>query len=198
VNALGWPHPTDPMPMPLLHRVAARDAAAVRECLDRFGGLVWSLARRFSPSSSDAEDAVQEVFLDLWKNAGRFDPSLASEATYVAMIARRRLIDRHRRGQRRMDTEPLPDALGEAAPEGTRQEVCAEAAFAVKAMASLKPEQRRVLVMSVTQGMSHEEIANATGLPIGTVKTHARRGLLRVREALLNVRPATPPAEERS
>src|SRR5436190_14026687 len=90
---------------PLLGRVAAGDEAAVRECLARYGGLVWSIARRFEPS--DAEDAVQEIFLDLWKSAARFDRAVASETAFVAMIARRRLIDRRRTRGRR----PTLDAM---------------------------------------------------------------------------------------
>jgi RNA polymerase sigma factor (sigma-70 family) len=169
----------------LLHRVAARDAAAIRECLDRYGALVWSLARRMSPSPTEAEDAVQEIFLDLWQSAGRFDPGIATEAGFVAMIARRRLIDRHRRRQRRWDTEPLPEVLSEPQGQGgPRQEVCAEAALAARAMEQLRPEQRAVLVLSC-QGMSHEEIATAMGMPLGTVKAHVRRGLSRVRQALV-------------
>ena len=173
-----------PVTSSLLHRVASRDPAAIRSCLDQFGGLVWSLARRMSPSTSDAEDAVQEIFVDLWQSAARFDPKLATEAGFVAMIARRRLIDRIRRRQRRSDTEPLPEVLEEAPTSArTRQEACAEAGLAAKAMQQLRPEQRQALVLAC-QGLSHEEIAATTGMPLGTVKTHVRRGLSRVRQAL--------------
>src|SRR3954470_11204914 len=90
---------------PLLGRVAAGDQQAVRECLARYGGLVWSIARRFE--GNDAEDAVQEIFLDLWRSAPRFDPQLSSEPAFVAMLARRRLIDRRRMRQRRPTTETI-------------------------------------------------------------------------------------------
>ncbi len=157
----------------------------MRACLDRYGALVWSLARRMSPSVQDAEDAVQEIFVDLWQSAVRFDPALATEAGFVAMIARRRLIDRIRRRQRRSDTEPLPEVLAEpVGASGPRQEVCAEAALAARAMEQLRPEQRVALLLAC-QGLSHEEIAAATGMPLGTVKTHVRRGLSRVRQALV-------------
>jgi RNA polymerase sigma-70 factor (ECF subfamily) len=169
------------MPDSLLARVGAGDKSAVRECLQRFGGLVWSLARRLSASPSDAEDAVQEIFVDLWRSASKYDPRAASEATFVAMIARRRLIDRLRSRQRRRE-EPLgegAEAIAEAPGE-----TAAEAALAAKAIAQLRPEQQRVLLLATMHGLSHEEIAERTGLPLGTVKTHARRGLLRVREVL--------------
>jgi RNA polymerase sigma-70 factor (ECF subfamily) len=172
------------MPDSLLARVGAGDANAVRECLQRFGGLVWSLARRLSPSPSDAEDAVQEIFVDLWKSAKRFDPRAASEATFVAMIARRRLIDRLRSRRRRRE-DPLEEgAEASALAESPPGELAAEAALAAKALAQLRPEQRQVLLLATIHGLSHEEIAKRTGLPLGTVKTHARRGLLRVREVL--------------
>jgi RNA polymerase sigma-70 factor (ECF subfamily) len=168
----------------LLQRVASGDGQAARDCIREFGGLVWSLARRRSPSQADAEDAVQEIFLDIWRSAPRFDPKAASEATFVAMIARRRLIDRRRRRQRRPETEPLLEGLATEGP-ASGAETCMEAAAAAKAVARLRPEQRTVLLLATCQGMSHEEIAQTTGMPLGTVKAHARRGLLRVREALL-------------
>jgi len=172
---------------PLLHRVAAGDPAAVRECIAQYGGLVWSLSRRLSRGDADAEDAAQEIFLDLWKSAGRFDPSVSSEVTFVAMIARRRLIDRRRQSQRRPGTEPLADPSAlvlEAYRTDPTAELSAEASIAAKAMARLGPEQRDVVILSSYYGYSHEEIATSTGLPLGTVKSHARRGLSRVRDLL--------------
>jgi RNA polymerase sigma-70 factor (ECF subfamily) len=169
----------------ILHRVATGDPAAMSDCMERFGGLVWSLARRATAGASDADDAVQEIFVDLWKSASRFDPSIATETTFVAMIARRRLIDRGRRRQRRIDTAALPEAAQPAAPEDTAATARREdAARAAAALERLRPEQQRVLQLSIYHGRSHEEISRATGLPLGTVKTHARRGLIRLREML--------------
>jgi RNA polymerase sigma-70 factor (ECF subfamily) len=154
-------------------------------CMDRFGGLVWSLARRATVGASDADDAVQEIFVDLWKSAARFDPSIATETTFVAMIARRRLIDRGRRRARRLDTAALPEAVQPAAPQEADSSARGEeAARAAAALERLRPEQQRVLQLSIYHGRSHEEISRATGLPLGTVKTHARRGLIRLREIL--------------
>src|SRR5262245_63951716 len=96
-------------PPVLLGRVAAGDQAAIRECIARYGGVVWSLARRFEARDGDAEDAVQEIFLDLWKSAARFDRQIASEAAFVAMIARRRLIDRKRTRGRRPTIDPVQE-----------------------------------------------------------------------------------------
>ena len=85
----------------VLQRVAAGEMAAMQECIDEYGGLIWSLARRFCSSPAEAEDAAQEVFIALWENAARFDEAKGAEVTFVAMIARRRLIDSGRKQQRR-------------------------------------------------------------------------------------------------
>lgn len=170
----------------LLQRVAGGDTQAVAACVDQFGGLVWSLARRLLGSPSDAEDAVQEVFIELWKNASRFDPTIASEATFVAMIARRRLIDRRRREARRPESESvaLEDDLIATDGEQANFELHDEAARAAAALEQLKPEQQSVLRLAVCHGWPHQLIADRLGLPLGTVKTHVRRGLIRIREEL--------------
>jgi RNA polymerase sigma-70 factor (ECF subfamily) len=169
---------------PLLARIAAGEQDAVRECLSRYGNLVWSIARRFDPS--EAEDAVQEVFLDLWKSADRFDPQIASEPAFVTMIARRRLIDRRRSRGRRPTVEAGAE-LPVVVDEGNRPDTCAEANQAARALATLRPEQRQVLLLATCHGLSHGEIASETGMPLGTVKAHVRRGLLSIRAALSGV-----------
>jgi len=169
----------------ILKRIAAGDKTAVQDCLDNYGGLVWSLARRMSPNTDEAEDAVQEIFIDVWKNAARFDETQSSETTFVAMIARRRLIDRLRKNNRQLNTDSLDDILTE--PSSGRDndlQVCVEAKEAAAAMKNLRPEQRQILHLSIVQGFSHQEIADALKMPLGTVKTHARRGLIQVREFL--------------
>jgi RNA polymerase sigma factor (sigma-70 family) len=169
----------------LLPRIATGDSAAVRECIARYGGLVWSLARRFLGNSTDAEDAVQDVFVDLWRNAAKYDPSKSAEPTFITMVARRRLIDRKRRTARVPVASPLEaDPPGRSGDGESAAELSDEAARAAEALRGLKDEQRRVIGMAIYQGLTHEEIATATGLPLGTVKTHIRRGLLRIRELL--------------
>jgi RNA polymerase sigma-70 factor (ECF subfamily) len=136
-------------------------------------------------NTEEAEDAVQEIFIDVWKNAARFDPEKASETTFVAVLARRRLIDRIRYSARRISADSLDDVLLEPFTRVDKQmQLAAEANEAAEAMRSLRPEQQQVLRLSIVQGMSHQEISEATGMPLGTVKTHARRGLLQVREYL--------------
>lgn len=177
-----------PMPPTILQRVAAGEMSAVRECLEQYSGLVWSLARKVLSNNSEAEDAVQEVFIELWKSADRFDPNIASEPVFISMITRRRLIDRRRRLSRRPDSAasvPLDEIDVESDPDvNPSVEVAEEAARASKVMGTLKPEQQRVLRLAVCDGWSHQEIADQLQMPLGTVKTHVRRGLIRVREML--------------
>lgn len=169
----------------LLPSIAAGDQRAVQDFIARYGGLVWSLARRLSWNDSEAEDAVQEIFVDIWKSASRFDPAVASEVTFVAMIARRRLIDRRRRQTRQPDIGTINESMSASVERpDSGAAIGEEAGVAMEALEQLSPEQQRVLRLSIFHGLSHDRIARATGLPLGTVKTHARRGLIRIREML--------------
>ena len=164
----------------LLPRIAAGDASAVSAVVARYKGLIWSLARRSDPDN--LEDAVQEVFIDLWRAAPRFDATKASETTFVAMIARRRLIDRAR--HRRRQPVGVPEhAAAQITDDRQDPHQAALAGQTLRALTHLRPEQREVVLLC-TQGWSHADVAAKTGLPLGTVKAHARRGLLAVRAVL--------------
>jgi RNA polymerase sigma-70 factor (ECF subfamily) len=175
-------------PAAVLPRVARGDASAIRECIERYGGMVLSMARRLVPA--DVEDAVQEVFVDVWRSASRFDATLGSEHAFVATIARRRLLDRRRRAAARPVS--VVDELPLAVDPGVSPERGAEAAIAARALKELRTEEQKVLMLALYHGLSHEEIAQQTGMPLGTVKSHARRGLLHIRAALLGVKEEEP------
>ena len=169
----------------ILQRIADGDKTAVQDCLDTYGGLVWSLARRMFRNNADAEDAVQDIFIEIWKNAERFDENQSSETTFIAMIARRRLIDRLRKATRKPDIDSLEDILYEPSKDSNEDILTSiEAKEAAKAMKELRPEQRQAIYLSIVQGCSHQEIADALDMPLGTVKTHIRRGLMQMREIL--------------
>jgi RNA polymerase sigma factor (sigma-70 family) len=175
---------------PLLPDVAAGSERAVQACVARYGALVWSLARRWSPDQADAEDATQEIFIDLWRSASKYDPSRLTEAGWVAMIARRRLIDRSRRRERLPSFEPLAeehDAVDERAYD---VEHAARVEQARAVLRELPATQRRMLELSLLEGRSHDEIARETSTPLGTVKSHIRRGLQRARDLLASREPA--------
>ena len=173
------------MTEPLLPRVAAGDEGAVAACLDRYANLVWSLARRFMSNPTDAEDAVQEIFIELWSSAGRYDSSKASETTFIAMLARRRLIDRLRKTKREPTMEEIEAAedLGTPGPAEAAS-VKDEAARASRLIKTLKPEQQQIIQLAIYQGHTHQSIADVLDMPLGTVKTHLRRGLMRIRSAM--------------
>lgn len=169
----------------LLQRVGRGDLAAVQTCMNRFGSLVWSMCLRFSRNREDAEDAAQEIFTELWRNAERYDPDKSSEEAFVAMIAWRRLVDRLRAAKRQPMTESLgPEAEARASPPP--DEGFADSAALERALLQLRPEQREVLLFATCQGLSQQQIATRMGLAVGTVKTHARRGLMKLRAMLFD------------
>lgn len=173
-------------PGTILQRISAGDAAAVRACLDEYGSTVWSIAQRYlGPLGEDVEDAVQEIFVEVWKSAVRFDPAKGSEAAFIATIAHRRLITRQQRAQRRR-TAALANVPEPAAGPRTREASALrdEARAAAAAFERLSEDEKHVLHLSVHYGLSHERIAKATDLPVGTVKSRLRRGLIRLREML--------------
>lgn len=170
---------------PVLPRIAVGDQTAVSDCLTRYGGLVWSLARRFSPDQQSAEDAVQEIFLNIWKAAPRFNPTLSAETTFVAMIARRKLIDLSRKKKWSEPSDfPLDEVSSSFRSASELAEISDEAKKAHDLLEQLPQEQQQVIKLSVYNGLSHSKIAEKTGLSLGTVKTHIRRGLMRLRETL--------------
>ena len=136
-------------------------------------------------SHEDAEDAVQDIFVEIWRKAGKFDAGVASEATYITMIARRRLIDRYRRRTRHLATTSLIEETVDADAEHEKWiEVSEQAAHARECMQQLRPEERKILELSINDGMSQSQVAEATNLPLGTVKTHSRWVLIRLRVLL--------------
>lgn len=167
----------------LLERVARGDAAAVQILVEQYTPTVWAIARR-QLGSQCAEDVVQEVFLALWKNAARFDPALSSEAAFVATVARRRVIDQRRRVGRAPLEELPEDARAATDTELARLDLGDEARAAQSALEALPRKQRDVLRLAVVDGLTHVEIAARLALPLGTVKSHVRRGLERVRATL--------------
>lgn len=184
------PAMTQPNANSLLQQVAAGQSHAVNDVIDAYGGLVWSLARKYFGRSAEAEDAVQDAFIAVWKAADRYDPEVAAESTFVAMIARRRMIDQLRKQGRRIDAQPLE---GSPEPENESNDHLADeeqVQTVLQAIDELDPPQPDVIKHSLMHGLTHPEIAEKMGLPLGTVKTHIRRGLIKVRKAL-GIRPET-------
>jgi RNA polymerase sigma factor (sigma-70 family) len=169
----------------ILPRIANGDDNAVAECMKQYGNLIWMLAKKYTQSIEDAEDAVQEIFLEIWQNAARFDSAKASEITFISLIARRRLIDRLRKTYRYPNLQSI-DEIIESQPNIFEKEIHTkiEAKKALTAMSQVRPEQRNLMMLTIFEGMSHGEIAEQTNLPLGTVKTHIRRGFENVRKIM--------------
>lgn len=187
-------NPPDPSAAPLLPRVARGDADAVDACLERYTGLVWSLARRALRRTADAEDLVQEVFIELWQKADKFDPAKGKEATFIAVLTRRRVIDRLRRLRARPDGRPapLPDSPGvdpSAAAPAAGLELDDEVRRVNAVLDSFDPPQPTVLRMVVCDGLTHQQVADHMKLPLGTIKSQVRRGLIRLSDALAPAQP---------
>ncbi len=170
----------------ILARIASGDKTAVEACLDQYSGLVWSLARRACATLADAEDAVQDIFVELWQKADRFDPSKASEVTFIATLARRRLIDRYRRDRTMVEAVNIESHILDVAQTDSADsaELADEAAKAANCLDKLPTQQKQVITMSIHGGHSHSRISEKLSMPIGTVKSYARRSLLQLRKCM--------------
>jgi RNA polymerase sigma-70 factor (ECF subfamily) len=168
----------------VLRRVSQGDKQAMRECLQQYGGLVWSLARSFTRSLADAEDAAQDVFVHLWQKAGQYDPAYGQEVQFISVLARRRLIDWVRaRARSREAAVPAMDGLARSLDRrGFERDE--EAAAAWEAISRLISEHQSIVLLAVVHGMTHEQIATHLQMPLGTVKTNLYRALAAVREQI--------------
>lgn len=168
----------------LLSRIGNGDKAVVSDFVDRYGGLLWSMALRSTRNEADAEDAVQDVFVELWKSAQKFDADRSSEKTFVCMVARRRLIDRSRKKKFAFEVEEIDAMASDFEDASSTAEFQDEVEKAVAVLETLPEPQSRIIRLSIFGGLSHSQIAEATGSSLGTVKTHIRRGLIAMRQKI--------------
>ena len=169
----------------LLAEVATGESKAFKELTKKYGNLIWSIARRYLSNQAEAEDAVQEIFLALWQSANRFDPSKGSEITFIATIARRRLIDGLRKNNKHKILQSIDDSItDDVFKQKSNLETNAELSLAIGTLESLDKKDQELLSLSIYQGYSHVEIAKLLNLPLGTVKTKIRRNLMKIREKI--------------
>jgi RNA polymerase sigma-70 factor (ECF subfamily) len=167
----------------LLHRLTTGDHRALGEFYDLYAGLVNGLALRILHDRTEAEDVVQEVFVQVWRQASRFDPRRGTAEAWLCAIARSRALDRRRRRKSRRE-DPSDD------PPGAASLPSSEEALAVrKALEGLSAEQRQALELAYYEGLTQSEIAERLREPLGTVKTRIRTAMIRLRE-VLGERPA--------
>lgn len=173
----------------LIRGAASGDQQALAALYDATSRTVYGLLLRILADASDAEEVLLDVYEQVWRQASQYSRERGSPLAWLTTIARSRAIDRLRRGRReQQNTEPLESIFATARAGGAsaEEDVMAGEVRAVvrKALDSLAPEQREVIELAYYSGMSHSEIAAARGLPLGTVKTRTRLGLMRLREML--------------
>jgi RNA polymerase sigma-70 factor (ECF subfamily) len=168
-------------PLPIaavLDRLAAGDHAALGEVYDRYSGLVNGLALRILRNTAEAEEVIQEVFVQVWRQAERFDPARGSVEAWICTIARTRALDRlRRRTSRREDSD-------DAIPGASDMPKTVESLAVRKALDTLSADQRTALELAYYEGLTQSEIAERLGEPLGTVKTRIRTAMIRLRDVL--------------
>ena len=178
----------------LVRRMAAGDESALGTLYDRYSPLLHSVARRIVGDDADAEEVLEETFWQAWRQAGRYEESRGGLSTWLVMIARSRAVDRVRARRRfreeRWDelSEGHAESAGDDASPLDSAEMDEVRRMVGRAVATLPPEQRQTVELAYFRGLSQSEIAEATGQPLGTVKTRARLALQKLREALVLLR----------
>ena len=182
---------TDAEDAELLRAVARGDEAAFARVYDRYSAILLGLLLRILRSRAEAEDVLQEVFLQVWQQARAFDPARGRPLTWLVTLARSRAIDRLRavdsreRAAQRSAEDAPPDGASPPQAWADEEAIRAERAEAVRAaLGELPEEQRQVLVLAYLDGMSQSEIAAAKNQPLGTVKTRTRTGLKKLSDTL--------------
>jgi RNA polymerase sigma-70 factor (ECF subfamily) len=166
----------------LMSRIRAGDEDAIAALHDRYAQIVYSVALRVLGDATQAEDILQEIFLQLWRNPQSFDSNRGSLGAWLAVISRHRAIDCLRRRRPESDLEDVVVAIDSKLEQTTERNIAVAKVRA--AIEHLPGEQRKPLEMAFFQGLTHSEIAAKTGEPLGTIKTRIRAGLLALRKLL--------------
>jgi RNA polymerase sigma-70 factor, ECF subfamily len=179
---LSSPHREDvPADLAIVTGLKTGDQGAMAELYDRYSSVVYSVALRVLGDTGAAEDVLQEVFLQLWRNPHAFDAARGNLASWLSVVTRNRAIDSLRKRRPETDIEDVvlsvaPDLVGEADRARAAEKV-------LGVMGRMAPAQRGALEMAYWEGLSHTEIAEKTGEPLGTIKTRIRAGLIALRKA---------------
>ena len=172
----------------LVQAIVDRQEAAVAELYDRFSGMLQALAQRVLSDPADAEEILQETFLQVWNQAGRYDPKRSSVSTWLVLIARSRAIDRLRSARVKHRTAvaaQLEKGDMHTSSTGAADVLHGERRLRLsEELSKLPVEQRDVLELAFYRGMTQSEIASQTGIPLGTVKTRTLLAMKKLRKAL--------------
>ena len=171
----------------LLALISRGDAAALEALYRHTSAKLFGICLRILEERAEAEDVLQEVYVTVWHRAGSFDPSRAAAITWLATIARNKAVDRRRAAGSRPRSEPLASAedVRDPAPSADLGLEEADALRRLEAcLAQLEPRHRAAITTAFFEGATYEELAGRMGVPLGTLKSWVRRGLLRLRGCL--------------
>jgi RNA polymerase sigma-70 factor (ECF subfamily) len=170
-----------------LGRVAQKDAGALKDVYDATSAKLFGICLRILGDREEAEDALQEVYVKVWRSAASFDPARASPITWLATLARNRAIDNLRSSARSRGTAPIEAALDLPDPQKDAFSAAAEVQDRVRLTAcigELDQHQSSAIRSAFLDGATYGELAERSNIPLGTMKSWIRRGLLRLRECL--------------
>jgi RNA polymerase sigma-70 factor (ECF subfamily) len=173
----------------LLRRIARQDRDAFAEFYDRHSALMYSVACKILNDSTDAQDVVQEAFVQIWEKAAAFDPKLGRAASWAAILTRNKAIDRIRASQRRSrlnDEAGTEMAIAQEADATVNEAVHGhdKAKIIQTAIVELPSEQRQAIELAYFSGLTQNEISEKLNQPLGTIKARIRRGLLKLRDQM--------------
>lgn len=181
-----YPIQDDTEDIRLLQAIAARDEQALARLYDRYRLILFGLTMRILNSRPEAEDVLQEVFLQVWRRASDFDPQRGKPFTWLVTLTRSRAIDRLRQlGARNRLAESASEVLPEQSSDAVTDTLHAEQReIVMSALAQLPEEQKRALLLAYYEGLTQSEIAEKLATPLGTIKTRMRTGMMKLRELL--------------
>jgi len=178
--------------------MAAGDHPALAKAYDLIGSVVFSLAVRMLRDRSAAEDVTQDIFVQVWRQAANYDTSRGSPEAWIMMIARTRILDRLRSRNSGIILKPVGDNLPDAPDAEDWPEDLAitheEAAAVRKALAELPDDQKYAIELAFFDGLTHVEISEKLSVPLGTIKTRIRLGLIKIRDRLQELMGYPAPA----
>ena len=185
------PEPDDrAVELDLLARVAKRERAAFEQLYSRYANILYATAMKFLKEDADAQDVVQDVFIQIWDKAKLYDPAKGKPLTWALTMTRNRSIDRIRAIQRRtrlrddFEKETVVDESASLREALSGVDAGEKGQILRDAVGRLSPEQRKVIELAFFGGLTQSEVAERLGEPLGTIKARARRGLMKLKEIL--------------